>query len=181
VLDRGRALVQSDDPAVGIDRYFGLVEHSSQVSGSGGAEVRDLAIWAGERMHTGSETVVEQGAAVEVRLLVRIKEVCRCASMLLYINDESMAPLLCVPLLSPDGGKLPIRPGLHNIEIPLGRLDLNAGKYSFVVAIRDADTSAVLTRVQGLRPFRVFSQRTYWGRIVRPAMLNDEQIRTVGP
>jgi hypothetical protein len=61
-------------------------------------------------------------------------------------------------------------PGEHLLEIPLGIMDLNAGKYHFVVGIIDMKSGIGLARVQGLRPFRVFSNHTVWGRIVRPAV-----------
>ena len=78
-------------------------------------------------------------------------------------------------MLGADRKLLPISAGLHRLEIPLGEVDLNAGKYSFVIGIRDAGTAAILRRVQGLCPFRVLSRTTHWGRIVRPVMLKNNR------
>lgn len=173
VLDRGSVVIHSEKPAVGIDRYFGLVEHVIAVSGSGGAEVIGLHLMTDEA-DSREEPVIQQGTDATARLVFRIDDQYAGATVILYIHDEAMAPLVCVPILGSDHDLLHIPAGLHDLDISLGRIDLNAGKYSFVVAVRDATTSVVLTRVQGLRPFRVFSSYTYWGRIVRPAKLSEE-------
>jgi lipopolysaccharide transport system ATP-binding protein len=172
VLDRGRALVQSEDPAVGIDHYFGLVEHATQVSGSGGAEVADAELVIDGQTLPIDEPTIPQGATAALRLTVRLDAECSKANLLVYVHDEAMTPLVCMPVLDVDRDLLSISTGHHRFEIPLGQIDLNAGKYSFVIGVRDAATSAILTRVQGLLPFRVLADTTHWGRIVRPAVLN---------
>ena len=181
VLNRGTVLCQSSDPAVGIDHYFDLVQHAAQVSGSGGAEVLALGLRVNGEILAIDNVLLEQGTSAAAQLTVRIDAGRRGANLLLQINDEAMAPLLCVPVLGPDRRLLQLPPGLHRLEIPLGDLDLNAGKYSFVIAVRDSDTSSVLTRAQGLNPFRVFSRHTYWGKIIRPIVMGDHQTDTELP
>ena len=77
--------------------------------------------------------------------------------------------VVCTPIHDARSQMLCLPPGEHLLEIPLGIIELNAGKYNFVVAILDANTSIVLARVEGLRSFRVLSDQTQWGNIVRPA------------
>ena len=67
-------------------------------------------------------------------------------------------------------------PGKYLLEIPLGIIELNAGKYSFVVSIWDAIIST-LARVEDLRAYMVFSDRTQWGKIVGPLYRNSESFQ----
>ena len=73
---------------------------------------------------------------------------------------------MCFPVQDHRGEMLNLDPGDAQFEIPLGPLELCAGKYSFTIVVTRAET--ILVRVQGLLPFRVIADRTYWGKIVRP-------------
>jgi hypothetical protein len=91
-------------------------------------------------------------------------------NVVLAIHDETTAPLIHTPIYGTDSKWLFLPPGEHLLEIPLGIIELNSGKYNFVVGVTDPKTGLALTRVQGLRPFRVFSRGVAWGKIVRPAV-----------
>lgn len=166
VLEKGRVVLDTPEPALAIGRYYDMVRHECQVSGSGDAEVLGLELQAGAADGTAA---ILQGSTARVTLQLRIDLASAGAEVLLYIHDETMAPLLCLPVEDAGGSPLRLPPGRHTLDISLGRIELNAGKYSFVVAVRDPDTHSIFARVQGLHPFRVFSEHTYWGKIVRPA------------
>lgn len=170
VLQHGATLLDSPNPAEAIDRYYALVKYQTQASGTGEAEILAFDLVASGGLLSGEDPRVEQGSPLGVRLRVRIDGPRAGAHVLVFIHDETMAPLVCVPIQNADGGMLLLSPGEHALEIPLGIVDLNAGKFNFVIGIRDASTSISLARVEGLRPFRVFSDRTQWGKIVRPAV-----------
>lgn len=172
VLERGATLLDSINPADGIDRYFGLLKHEVQISGTGEARVLGLDLVVDGQTLTGDEPIILQGVSATALLQFQLDQKCSGAHVLLYIHDEAMAPLVCTPIFNAKSDLLHLPPGFHHLEISLGKMELNAGKYSFVIGIREAETSLSLARVQGLRPFRIFSEKTYWGKIVRPAVLD---------
>jgi hypothetical protein len=170
VLNHGAALLDSPNPAEGIDRYFALVKHQQETSGTGEAQVSELDLRVNGVTVAGEEPRIPQGSSTTVLLRLRVTGQQACANAWLYIHDESMTPLVCAPIQDASFRMLCLPSGEHLLDISLGIMELNAGKYSFVVAILDANTSIVLTRVGGLRPFRVLSDHTYWAKLVRPAV-----------
>lgn len=169
VMDHGAVSIDAANPADGLDHYYGLIRDEVQTSGSGGAEVRGLQlILDGEQAEPALRTL-PQGADLTVRLALRVGALTTRAIVSLFIHDEALMPVICTPLAEADGRPTPFGPGEHELEVPLGALDLNAGKYSFVVSVQDAETHVSLARVQGLSPFRVYSERKHWGKVVRPA------------
>jgi len=181
VMQRGETVLDSLSPADGIDRYYGLVKYEKQNSGTGEAEVMELDLLADGTKVTEEEPSIRQGSKLEAILRVRVDGPRAGAEIEVFIHDEAMAPLIAIPLHGADSRPLRLPAGEHVLQIALGALDLNAGKYSFVVSVTDLKTSVSLVRAQGLRPFRVFSDRTQWGRIVRPAVpqvLTDGSIRS---
>jgi len=176
VMDHGQALLNSPNPADGIDRYYGLVKYDVQTSGTGEAQVLDLELIAGGQMLTGDESSIPQGVQLTAVMRLRINASCPAAHAHLFIHDEAMAPIVCTPIHDSTGHMLALAPGEHRLELPLGKLDLNAGKYSFVISVQDAATNVSLIRAQGLRPFRVFADRTHWGKVVRPVVARTIEV-----
>ena len=170
VMERGHVLLDSPNPAEGIDQYYKLVKYDVQSSGTGGARVLGLDLFVNGRPVAGTEPSIPQGAIVKAILQLRVDGTNRAADAHLFIHDEGMAPIVCIPLHGGDGKLLNLKPGEHTLELQLGAIDLNAGKYSFVMSVRDADSLVSLVRTQGLQPFRVFADTTQWGKVVRPAV-----------
>jgi lipopolysaccharide transport system ATP-binding protein len=169
VMDHGCALLDSMNPADGIDKYYSLVKHDAQISGSGGAELMKMELLVDGVPLAENEPGVMQGTCVDAILNLRIAEG-KNANCFLYIHDEAQAPIVCIPLFDTESNPVELKSGEYRVMISIGSLDLNAGKYSFVLGIRDAKNMVTLTRIQGLKPFRVISDKTYWGKVVRPAI-----------
>lgn len=170
VMKHGATLLDTPRIGEGIDCYYSLVKHEVQSSGTGEARVLGLEMLVDGKILTGDEPSIPQGSSATAVLRLQVDGPRACAHALLTIHDEAMAPLVCMPIYDADSRKLSLPPGEHLLQIPLGIMDLNAGKYNFVVGISDPSTGIGLARVQGLRPFRVLSKATVWGKIVRPAV-----------
>jgi lipopolysaccharide transport system ATP-binding protein len=170
VMERGKTLLDTPNPAEGIDRYFELVEYDVQSSGTGAARVLDLDLLVEGRQVEGEEPSIRQGSEISVVLRLQVDGPRRAARVHLFIHDEAAAPIVCTPIHDRTGELLELPPGEHRLELPLGTLDLNAGKYSFVLSVQDSEDGVSLTRTQGLRPFRVFADKTHWGKVVRPVV-----------
>lgn len=170
MLDHGNLVLDCAEVGQGIDRYIGMIKQDCQVSGTGAAQVLNFDLLIDDQPMDAVEPCIAQGARMTAVLDYHLDASVAKAHLLLQINDMAMNALVSLPVNGPDGHRLTITPGRHRLEIPLGRADLNTGKYSFVVVIREAQTSLVLARVQGQAPFRVAAPSTHWGPIVRPVV-----------
>jgi lipopolysaccharide transport system ATP-binding protein len=182
VMDRGRTVLDAADPAQGIDRYYASIEHEKLASGTGEAELLDFSLAAdGHDELAQPEPRLAQGTSAHADLSVRVAGGRNGAQLSLYIHDDALSPVVCVPVVDDTGNPLTLRPGDWRVRIPLGPLELNAGKYSFVLAVRDDHSMVALCRVQGILPFRIFASQSYWGKVVRPsrahvtALPNDQK------
>lgn len=176
VMKHGVTLLDSPNTADGIDRYYALVKHETQTSGAGGARVLSLDLLVNGEAVTGEEPRITQGSSATALLRVAVDGPRSGASAMITIHDETMAPVVCTPIRESASRVLVLPPGEHLLEVPLGVIELNAGKYNFVAGISDTETGTGLARVQGLRPFRVFSKHVAWGKIVRPAIAQHKTL-----
>jgi homopolymeric O-antigen transport system ATP-binding protein len=170
VMKNGETLLNTTKVGEGVDCYLALAKHATETSGTGEARILGLDLLVNGELQTGEEPLVQRGASATAVLRLQIDGPRASAAPNLAIHDEGMMALVHIPLLNADSRALLLPPGEHVLEIPLGSIELNTGKYSFVAGIVDPNGSIVLGRVQGLRPFRVISKYAVFGKIVRPAI-----------
>jgi lipopolysaccharide transport system ATP-binding protein len=179
VMKEGQVLLDAGNPADGIDRYFSLMEHMLQITGTGEAEITHVELITHKEdlseteRSNGGETIIPQGVEVSARLQVKVRRSNAAVAILLVVMDESMAPILGIPVCGSDGNPAKLSGEHIDVYLSLGVMELNSGKYSVAVSITDSSTREILVRAQGLAPFRVFADRTYWARIIRPAIVTD--------
>ena len=154
----------------GIDCYLSLVKPDRQTSGTGEARILGLDLLVNDELQTGEEPLIQRGSPATAVLRLQIDGPRAGAVPNIAIHDEGMMALVYIPLLDADSRILLLPPGEHELEIPLGNIELNTGKYSFVAGVLDPKGSIVLGRVQGLRPFRVLSKYAAFGKVVRPTV-----------
>lgn len=171
VMDHGRILLDAENPADGIERYFDLSKHSEVIAGIGGASLKSFTAKADGTVIGTENASIAQGASVEVEVEFEVgPEAVDGVKLGLVINDATMSRLLTVPLLS--GSKAPVfQPGTHRVLASMGSFDFNAGRYSFLLAISDAATRHIRYRHQGLVPFRITADRYHSGRVIRPTQV----------
>lgn len=161
-MDHGRAAMDTEHPAGAIDRYFEMIRSERNETGTMEAVVNDVSLAQGGRL--------QQGEKADMRVAFGIRKTCQAAHMHIYIMDESMSPVVCLPVVDECGRLRRFGPGVHEVVVSLGAVDLVAGKYSFTLVFADEETKRSLLRTQGLQEFRVFADRANWGRIVRPVV-----------
>jgi lipopolysaccharide transport system ATP-binding protein len=169
VMDHGRVILDADNPADAIERYFELSKHNEHIGGIGGIRLNGFQVIVNGAVSTTEHPVVPQGALVEVAVDFDVLEqVENGARMGVVVSDASMGHLLTVPVQK--GGQSAVfHAGKHRVRIPLGVFDFNAGRYSFLFTMGDALTREIRYRHQGLVPFRVSAAKFHMGKIVRPA------------
>jgi homopolymeric O-antigen transport system ATP-binding protein len=167
VMDHGAVLLGSTNPSEGIDQYYGLVKHEQQVSGTGEAEIFEVELIINRQRAESIEPTVPHGAEIGFRIKLHIDTSRSGAEMIIYIMDEAMNPVICIPLHNAEGASNIFPAGLVEIQVSMGKIELASGKYSITVGVIDPKTIESLSRVQGLSPFRVISDKVHWGKLVR--------------
>jgi lipopolysaccharide transport system ATP-binding protein len=166
VMDHGRTVLDTLEPGEGVNHYYGLVRNDQQVSGSGDAQILSALMTVdGMPVHEVDPTL-PQGADMVITVTVRVTQA-RKAHVTVLVDDASLAPLLGVPVVDERGEFIELGPGDHTLRVPMGRMDLNVGKYAVLVTVRDAVDNTNLCRHQGLLPFRVHAERVYWAKFIR--------------
>jgi len=179
VLDHGSVLIDSQKPSEGIDRYYGLVTHEQQISGTGEAEIHSVELLINEMDSDSKEPTILHGAEVGFRIRLHIDSNRSAAVMHIYIMDEAMNPVICLPVNNSEGTLNIFPTGILHVKISMGAVELASGKYSVTIAVMDSYTSEALTRVQGLSPFRVISDKVQWGKLVHHIVPQQIDILTL--
>lgn len=172
-MDHGRALVDTSNVSEGIDNYFKLIKASVVEAGVGGAAL-DSIVLKGEACSASNEGVrIRSGTQAFLELEFFIDGALNGAQLHFTIINEAMSAAACYPVHNEKGDVRVFSSGSHRIRVDLGKLELRAGKYDFVVALNDVSSGESLLRTQGLVPFRVIDNKAYWGQFVRPAKAAD--------
>ena len=168
VMDHGAALFDSPNPSEGIDHYYGLAQKIElQTSGTGKAEIICIKLIVNKQDVEGGEPIIPHGAELSFRIKLRIDNSRSGATINVNIIDAAMNPVIIMPMYNPDGELNRFPAGVMEIVLSMGTVELCTGKYSITIGVKDSETKEVLTRVQGMSPFRTISDRVYWGKIVR--------------
>jgi lipopolysaccharide transport system ATP-binding protein len=166
VMDHGKPVLDTDEPGVGVNHYYGLAKNAQQVSGSGGASVLDLCVAQDGVTLNADMPTIEHGMEITVRVKVRVEEG-HTAAMTVSVLDATLTAILSVPVADRSGAPIVLPPGEHTLNVPMGPMELNAAAYSFVIAIRDSRLKVNLCLHQGLHPFRVHAEKVLWSKFVR--------------
>ncbi len=178
VMERGHVLLDSPNPAEGIDQYYGLVQHKQLALGTGDAEILSVELLVNNRHVESTNAVITHGSELGCRIKLHINSRISRANMLLYIMDEAMDPLVCMPVNNTEGTLKTFTGGSVEIQMSMGAVELTAGKYSIAVALRDTKTNEIITRVQGLSPFQIISESAHWAKLVRHVVAEQVGIDT---
>ena len=168
-MEHGVAKIDSEDIGQAMERYMAMVTHSRQESGTGTAELHAVNI-EGVRASeaVGSMPVLSQGENLTLTTEFTITEIDEPARLTLAVDDETANQIITFPVVDEGGEALSFGPGRHQVQVNVGPIELNAGKYSIMFGITGMTTQMLLTRVQGVCPFQVLSQVSHWSKLVRP-------------
>ena len=167
VMNHGYVLLDSPKLSEGINQYYGLVKHEKQVSGTGDAEIISVALLVNNQLVENAEPTLPHGTEIGLRIRLNINSGRFGATMSVNIIDAAMNNIISMPIYD-IRGKLNLFPaGMLEVQISMGAVELASGKYTITIAVHDSAAKDVLTRVQGLSPFRIIADRVYWGKLVR--------------
>lgn len=169
VMDHGQSVMDTEEIGVAVNEYFGLAKNTVQISGSGEASVIDLSLAADDVLLKGDTPTLQQGQALTATVRVKVEQG-QLAEVNVVIADATLTGLLNIPVMDERGDPILLGPGEHELQVPLGLVELNAGLYSFIVALRNPTTKINLCRHQGVHPFRVHAERVFWTKFVRTSV-----------
>ena len=174
LMEKGQAVVDANEPAEAIDRYYALVETSINEAGAGGVKIHSCIVHAENQLNEReAELIISQGECGFVQVDFEVSIGVHGSELQVIIMDETGAPLVGIPVMRSQDERHVFPTGRHTIKVPLGVLELNAGKYHLALVFRDAFSYLTLNRTQGLGVFRVFAAKPYTARIVRPALMGN--------
>jgi lipopolysaccharide transport system ATP-binding protein len=163
VLRNGRIHTYTSNVGEGIGAYMECFDTPVGVTGSGAATVVSAAL------HQDGAPVdaVRQGTSAELVIEASIEPAFLPSALSVYITDQGMNPVMCLPFVPHEWR--PAESGRHQgiFRIQLGKLELNAGRYSFIVLLQEKSSQKNLARVQGLAPFTMQADAVHWATIVR--------------
>jgi len=168
VMGHGTVLLDSKNLSDGIDLYHSLIKHKQQTYGIGEVEINNLKLLVNNSELDNAEPAIQQGTELGARIKLRIDSAIEGANIRVIILDAAMIGVIVMPMCDVDGELKKFPSGELEFEISMGIMELVAGKYSFAVVVGDAKTKEALSRVQGLSPFRIISDKADWGKLVRP-------------
>ncbi len=173
LMGHGAACIDSNVPAEAIQQYYGLSSCSEDKTGTGQATVHAVNLMREPGRKDEKLPIVNQGEPIEVKIEAVVDDsVTKGAVCRVSILDPALNGIITYPVVDDAGADFVFSPGHHNIRLDLGPVDLNLGKYSFLVAFLEKGTGYVLLRHQGLAPFRVHSSNmNSTSRIIRPVKI----------
>ena len=137
------------------------------MSGTGEAEILGVELMVNNKFVGSNEPTIPHGAELGCRIKLRIDGSRAGANMNVNIMDAAMNHVVTMPMYNPEGTLSQFPTGEVMLEMSMGAVELSSGKYSITIGVIDSETNVVLARVQGLRPFRIISDKVHWGMVVR--------------
>jgi lipopolysaccharide transport system ATP-binding protein len=177
LMQHGRCVIDAAHPGDAITEYYSMVDITRSISGTGEAQVEVQSFTIADRVQSDHPRIPQGSLGV---LVVRVTIAPRAgrATLGAFIIDEAATPVISLPVTDEARQARLFESGDWRVEIPLGALELNAGRYAFVLAVRDAETSTILVRSEGQAPFTVVADHAHWGHLVRPVSAN---VKTFAP
>ncbi|MCM1983002.1 ABC transporter ATP-binding protein [Lyngbya confervoides] len=176
VLSNGEILQDATNPADGITKYLSITEIKQETSGTGEATISNFQLMQDSGLPVPENARFSHGDKLSVEFEIHVKTPQSDVKIFLVILDESNNGVVYLPVKDGLGDDIVFSKGVFRLSIPLGTLDLNAGRYSFLAAIVDANTSgstnygSTILRQQGIHPFQVAGECYSSAKIVRPVV-----------
>lgn len=172
LLDHGKIVIDTKDVGQAVDQYNRMIKPSASTAGSGGLDVQSIDFQVDGLEVEDGLPHIDQGKPGFLQLSLEVDASVRRCRVTPYVADETLYSLIGFPLLDKEGNELLFGPGIHQVSVPLGPMEMNPGNYSFVLLAQDLDTGRYLRRYQGLFPFRVRSTNLRWGKFTRPVKMS---------
>lgn len=166
LMQSGKRLGYYDNVSEGIDDYLSVFSHSASNVVSKDVLLTKFKLCVGGE--TNNKAVedfqkIRQHEEVHLHLSIEVKVELNCCFHV-AIHDQVEQPVINYR----SNKVFQLGRGRYDICIDLGSIDLNGGRYSFVIGLSDHKSKECLTRMEGVLPFVLQSDIVDWGTVIRP-------------
>jgi lipopolysaccharide transport system ATP-binding protein len=168
LMEDGHAELDTHDTSTGIDRYFSLAGNQVHLSGLGGVTVNAMGIRSAAAKPFTTEEIFSHGAEAFVDLAFTVDVEDELVAVVVAIDDASASQVICFPMVDANEADKQFGKGKHSVTIPVGKLELNSGKYSLLAWATGTKTRRQFARSAGNSPFRVITPKHLWTKLIRP-------------
>ena len=165
MLERGCEVIDTDNVAAAIDRYYESAEISVSEAGTGEVKLLNFEIVSTDPSTGGSVC-----AKHTVSICFEVSQEINGTDCQVNICDGTGTAIVGVPVMESADRKRVFAPGRHQVAILVDFSDLNAGNYHCTLVFRNPHSLKIYNRTQGVGVFRLADEKCYGARILRPAI-----------
>lgn len=173
LLNKGSIQVDSHFPHEAIQSYYKEVTTNiKRASGTSYVQLVSSNIIIDGKIINNDFPIIRRATSVDLKLKISIADKIEKTVFRISIIDSSQMGVINYPVLGDTGNEAAFDPGVHSFSIHLGRLDLNAGNYSFLATFVEASTDCIIHRVECFQPFHIeniYMRST--AKIIRPTII----------
>ncbi len=167
LLEHGKVALSADEPQVAVNRYFALAKTAVQPSGIGGVEIRSVGLSGSAVIEASPDLLLQQGQPATLKLELITRPDIEQFSLHVQVADQAQTALIIYLVVDDSGRKMQYGPGVHRIELDLGSVELNSGRYSLQIGAEGMTTGRILYLSRDICPFTVVANHNHWAKIVR--------------
>jgi lipopolysaccharide transport system ATP-binding protein len=169
VLKQGRIFERETSVSEAIQTYMSCFEHPVGFSGTGDANITDVRLTSQDStpLERGGIAHILHGTEIELSFSIAVRSANPSTQLTITILNMSFDGAIDYPDVPHSWKKEDSEISHSHLRIPLGKIELNGGRYSFMICITDRPTGLCLGRLQGLLPFIIQAPSVSWGTVVR--------------
>lgn len=171
MLEKGCEVMDTFNVTAAISRHYDSVEINASEEGTGEVKLLSCEIVGAKEPAENKGGKGGDQAIKRINIHFEVSSRVTGTECQLNVIDSSGIAIVGVPVLEALDRKRIFTPGLHRITITFDSADLNSGKYYCTLVFRDPRNLKIYNRTQGVAAFRMFDEKCYGPRIVKPVVI----------
>ena len=167
LFQQGKIISDNEQVQIGISKYLSLFTNKNYDVTSDILRINSCRFQDPNnlKVYNYSESnpfKIFQGKNMNILIELEAIELNTDIQIYLYIMDLQATPIISYKPINISESKNKIL-----LKFELGTMDLNSGKYSFTIGIKNTFSTATVSRIEGILPFIIESESYDWGMISR--------------
>jgi lipopolysaccharide transport system ATP-binding protein len=167
LFQQGKIISDNEQVQIGISKYLSLFTNKNYDVTSDILRINSCSFQDPDnlKVYNYSESnpfKIFQGKNMNILIELEAIELNTDIQIYLYIMDLQATPIISYKPINISESKNKIL-----LKFELGTMDLNSGKYSFTIGIKNTFSTATVSRIEGILPFIIESESYDWGMISR--------------
>ena len=167
LFEQGKVVSNNEQVQIGISEYLSLFTNESCDVTSESLKINNCSFQDPDnlKIYKSSENhplKIHQGKDINILINLETYNLNSGLKIFLYIMNLQSTPIISYnPIIIKD------LKDKFMVKLKLGTIDLNSGKYSFTIGIKNLINDKTLSRIEGILPFIIESESYDWGMISR--------------